>query len=117
MSDDTQKLLEQAQVYQQQMQGIIAQKEAMNLQLLEMTRALEELGKSKETEVYKLSGPVLIKAKKAEVEKDLKEKKETLDLRVKSLEKSEARIKEKVEELRKKLTEASSHKHKPGAGA
>ena len=114
MTEDTQKLLEQAQVYQQQIQGLIAQKETMKMQLLEMKKALEELEKSKETEVFKLSGPVLIKEKKAEVEKDLKEKVEGLDVRVKTLQKSEDRIKEKIEELRKKLTEESKPSVKAG---
>ncbi len=114
MANETQQLLEQAQVYQQQIQGIITQKETMNMQLLEMKNALEELEKSKETEVYKLSGPVLIKAKKTEVEKDLKEKKEIIGVRVKTLEKSEARIKAKIEELRHKLTEVSKPRAKAG---
>ncbi|GEM_PF-759313 len=111
---ETQQLLEQAQTYQQQMQGIIAQKEAMKMQLLEMNKALEELGKSKETEVYRLSGPVLIKEKKTAVEKDLKENVEALEARQKAMEKSEARIKEKIEELRKKLTDAASSPQKAG---
>ncbi len=114
MVNETQQLLEQAQVYQQQIQGIITQKETMNMQLLEMKNALEELEKSKETEVYKLSGPVLIKAKKTEVEKDLKEKKEMIEVRVKTLEKSEARIKGRIEELRHKLTEVSKPSVKAG---
>lgn len=114
MSDEVQKLLEQAQVYQQQMQGVITQKEALNMQLMEITKALEELEKSKETEVYKLAGPVLIKTKKAEAEKELNEKKDTIGLRVKTLEKSETRLKEKVEELRKKLTDASRPSVKAG---
>lgn len=110
MTDQTRQLLEQAQVYQQQMQGLITQKEALSLQLLEVSRALEELGKSKEQDVYKLSGPVMIKAKKAEAEAELKERKESIELRTKTIDKSEARIREKIEELRKKLSEAS----KPG---
>ena len=114
MANETQQLLEQAQVYQQQIQGIITQKETMNMQLLEMKNALEELEKSKETEVYKLSGPVLIKAKKTEVEKDLKEKKESIEVRVKTLEKSEARIKDRIEKLRHKLTEVSKPSAKAG---
>lgn len=114
MSDEIQHLLEQAQVYQQQIQGVITQKETLKMQVMEIDKALEELGKSKETEVYKLSGPVLIKTKKSDAEKDLKEKKETVDLRVKSLEKSEARLKEKIEELRKKLTESSKPSVKAG---
>jgi prefoldin beta subunit len=98
------QLLEQAQVYQQQMQGILTQKEAFNMQLVEINNALEELGKAKDNEVYRISGPILIKSSKADAEKDLGEKKELLETRIKSLEKSENTIKDRLDELREKLT-------------
>jgi prefoldin beta subunit len=106
VSEQTQQLLSNAQAYQQQIQGILVQKETLNLQLIEIKRALEELENSKETEVYKISGPILIKARKADAKKGLKEKKEVIDLRIKSLEKSENRLKEKFEEIKNRLEKA-----------
>ncbi len=96
------------QVYQQQIQGILAQKDMLNTQLMEMEKASEELGKTKETYVYRIAGPIIIKTKKTEVKKDVEEKKEMIELRMKSLEKSEKKIKEKFFAIRDKLNEKSA---------
>ena len=102
-----QQLLQSAAILQQQLQNIMAQKEAMGVQVLEIKRALDELDKSKENEVYKIAGPILIKSGKAEVLKDLKDRDEAFDVRLKSLEKEEKRIKVKIDELREKLVKGS----------
>lgn len=102
-----QQLLQSAAVLQQQLQNIMAQKEAMGIQVLEIKRALDELEKSKEKEVYKIAGPILIKSGKADVLKDLKERDESFDLRLKQLEKEEKRVKLKIEELREKLVKST----------
>lgn len=101
---DTRHLLGQVQLYQQQMQGVLGQKELLNMQLMEIDKALESLEKTGERDVFKISGPVLIKTGKAEVKKELREKKEMISLRMKSLEKSESRMKEQMEELRERLS-------------
>ena len=88
------------------MQGIAVQKETLHLQLAEISSALDELDKTKETDVYKISGPLLIKTEKSDVKKDLEEKKELIDVKVKTLEKSEQKIKVKIDELRERLTKS-----------
>ena len=100
-----QQLLMQAQVYQQQMQNILAQKEALRVQEMEIKKASDELEKSKESSVYKISGTILIKASRTEVSKDLKDKQETIGTRMATLEKSESSIKDRIEDIRKKLGE------------
>jgi prefoldin beta subunit len=107
-SQEAQQLLGQAQVYQQQVQGIMSQKELLNTQLMELEKAIEELDKTKEKEVYKISGPILLKTVKSEVKKDLKEKKEMINTRLKSLETSEKKVKEKIDVLRQKLSKGPS---------
>ena len=106
MSEQSQQLLNQAQLYQQQMQSIMVQKESLNMQLLEINNALDEIEKTKEKDLYKVSGPLLIKSAKEEIKKDLAEKKELIDLKLKTLEKSESKIKTKIDELRERLTKA-----------
>ena len=103
--DQSMQLLNQAQLYQQQMQGIAAQKEALNMQLLELSSALDELEKAEGT-VYKIAGPLIIKSAKDEVRKDMAEKKELIRTRLKVLEKSEKRIREKVDELRERVSKS-----------
>jgi prefoldin beta subunit len=105
--EELQQLLMQAQALQQQLQGIMAQKEAMNVQMLELSKAMKELdGLAKGEEVYKIAGPVLIKEKGAKAKKDLEEKKELISMRVKSLEKTETQLKDDMNDLRDKLTKA-----------
>jgi prefoldin beta subunit len=104
-SEQEQQLLNQAQLYQQQMQTIMMQKENISIQLLEIKKALDETEKVEaKREIYKVSGPILIKSTKAEVLKDLKEKQETLNVRMKTLESGEKKAKAKISELREKLT-------------
>lgn len=98
-----QQLLLQLQTFQQQMQAVVLQKENLNIQKIESEKALEELEKSKNEEVFKAVGPILVKSNKEEMTKELREKIETIDLRLKALEKQEEKIKEKVKENQEKL--------------
>lgn len=101
--DENQQMLQSAAILQQQLQNILTQKEAMGIQVLEIKKALDELAKSGEKEIYKIAGPILIKSQKTDVLKELRERDEMFDLRLKSLEKEEKRIKLKLEELRERL--------------
>jgi len=107
-SEEAQQILGQAQIYQQQIQGIMAQKEMLASQIAEIDKALEELANTKEKQVYRISGPILLKTGKNKVKKELEDKKEMINLRLKSLEKSEKKAKEKVDVLRQKLTKSAS---------
>ena len=102
------QLIGQAQAYQQQMQAYLMQKEQLNIQLLEINKAVEDLEKTKEAEIYRISGPVLIKTKKAEATKDLNEKKDLIKLRLAQIEKKEKGIREKIDDLKEKLTKPAA---------
>ena len=102
------QLIGQAQAFQQQMQAYMVQKEQLTIQLMEITKAVEDLEKSKEPDVFRISGPVLIKTKVTDAKKDLKEKQDLIKLRLSSIEKKEKSIKEKVDALREKLSPPSS---------
>ena len=69
------------------------------MQIKEIEKAKEELDKTKTNEIYKISGPILIKSKKSDVLQELKEKREFLDTRLKTIEKSEQKIREKLNEI------------------
>lgn len=106
ISPEAQQILIEMQTYQQQMQAVLLQTESLNLQNIEIERALEEMKKSKEKEVFKAVGPILIKADKTEVEKEFNEKKELINVRLKSLKKQEERLKEKITEAQEKFERA-----------
>lgn len=111
MEKETEQLLGQAQIYQQQIQTILAQKTALTLELNEVRKSLEEIEKSDEKSVFKLSGPIMIKVDKLGMKKELKERENTINMRLTTIERQELKIKEKIEELRSRLM-----KSRPEAG-
>jgi len=103
LSEEAKNLLMQFQTYQQQMQSVMIQRESMKLQLMEIDRAVEELDKSKQTTAYKITGNIMVSKPVAELKKELVETKEEVDIRIKSLEKTEERLNTKLKELGEKL--------------
>lgn len=93
--------MQQLQLLEQSLQQLLLQKQAFQAQLMEVESAQE--GAKSTEEIYKIVGNILIKAKKDEVEKELKEKKDMLDIRVKSIEKQEDSVKERVKALRQEV--------------
>jgi prefoldin beta subunit len=103
LSPEAQQLLMELQAYQQQMQTILMQKESLSMQQMDNDKALEELGKTTHDEVYKTVGPILIRSTKKDLTEELKERQETIDLRLKSMQKQETRIRDKLKETQDKL--------------
>ena len=93
----------QLQMIEQSMQQIIMQKRQFQSQLLEIESALGEL---KDSEVaYKIIGTIMVKSDPVKITKELEEKKEMLGLRIKTIEKQESNLKDKAEEMQKKIME------------
>jgi prefoldin beta subunit len=91
---------------QQNLQAILMQKQQIEIELVEADKALEELKKAgDEPTVYKTAGPVLIKANRDDVVKELEEKKELANTRVMVLTKQETRLKENLKEAQSKIDE------------
>ncbi len=99
----TQQEITELQQIEQNLQTLILQKQQFQSQLLETDNALKELESAKE--VFKITGPIMILSKKEDVKENLENKKETLTIRIKNLEKQEARIKEKASELQTNILE------------
>lgn len=94
------------QQLQQNLQAIMVQKQQIELEIVETDRALEELNKTKSSDsIYKTAGPLLIKTDKADVEKELAEKKELANTRVMVLGKQESRVKENLKEVENKINQ------------
>ena len=111
-----QQLLLQMQTFQQQYQNIAIQRETLAIQNMELDKALEELAKTADKEeVFKAVGPLLIRSTKAELLKEMGEKKETVDARLKSSEAQEKKIREKVAETQSRLQSmlAPDHHREP----
>jgi len=106
LTPEAEKLLIKFQTLQQQFQSIAIQKETFTMQKTEMDKALEELKKAKTDDVYKNVGPILIKTTKIELEKELKDKVETIDLRLKTLGSQEEKFKEKLKQNQEEIQKA-----------
>ena len=83
----------QLAVIENQMQNLQVQTKALE-------EALDELKGSKEEKVYKAVGSILILSDSKKVEKELKEQKETIDLRIKSVKKQEDAMMDKLNKLK-----------------
>jgi len=99
------KKIQELQILEQNLQGFLAQKQVMQVELNETNTGLKELNKASDSEIYKILSGIMIKAKKEELTKDLNEKKKTLELRVSSIEKQEKLIEERVKKLREEINE------------
>ena len=94
------------QQLQQNLQAIMMQKQQIELEIVETDRALEELKKiGIDDAVYKSAGPLLIKANKEDVLKELEEKKELSNTRVTVLAKQETRVKDNLKEAENKINQ------------
>ncbi len=102
IDQETARQIQELQILEQNMQNLLLQKQAFMLELNETCNALEELKNSKD-DVYKLVGQIMIKSKKDDVEKDLGNKKNVIDLRVKAIEKQEDLIKEQLTKRRDEI--------------
>ena len=99
-----QQRLLRLQQLQQTLQGVMNQKQQLELQLTEVEHAVTELDKLDETAVvYKSIGALLVKSEKDKVTIDLTERKELLKMRVDVLAKQEERLRTQVKDLQEKL--------------
>ena len=111
MSEDISRLppqiqqrLLRLQQLQQTLQGVMSQKQQLELQLNEVERAVSELEKLTETAViYKSIGALLVKSKKDKVTTELTERKELVKMRVDVLAKQDERLRTQVKDLQEKL--------------
>jgi prefoldin beta subunit len=116
---ETQQTLMQLQTFQQQLEMVLLQKNSLTVQKTEIEKALEELEKTEEgKDVFKIVGPILVKTTKENLISELKEKLESIELRLKSLEKQEEKLREKIKEKQEKLKVfLENFEEKPGKGS
>lgn len=88
---------------EQSLQTIVLQKQHFQTQLIEVESAINELA-GKES-AYKIVGNIMVSAKSDELLKELNEKKEKINLRIKNLESQEKKLREKSESMQKEVME------------
>ena len=116
ISPKVQNQLGMLQQIQQQLQTILQQKAQYEMAIREAKRAQEEISDSADDAVmYMNVGTVMMQKKKETVNAKLNEKVETLELRIKSLEKQEKMMQSKFEQLQAQIKAAIEGKGSPSA--
>ena len=104
LSEEMQTKIREFQAAQQRAGMIMSQKYQIDMQFRETTTALEELDKTAaDVEVHKAVGQILIKTDKESVVIGLNEKKDSLEVRLKSLEAQEKKISDELKSLQDRL--------------
>ncbi|MEW6529082.1 MAG: prefoldin subunit beta [Candidatus Micrarchaeota archaeon] len=106
MNPEFEKNVAEYQTVERQLQSVLLQKHQIQIQLNEIAIASEEIVKAKD-DIYKATGSILMKTTKEEGEKDLKNKKDLLEIRLKALIQQEEKLKPMLLNLQKKI-EANS---------
>jgi prefoldin beta subunit len=108
ISPQLQNQIAQYQQLQNQLQVLGSQRVQLEAKLREIEQTLEELNKlTGDTPVYKSIGMILVRQDDREaLKKELEEHKETLTIRVKSLQKQEKALSERYEDLASKIQAA-----------
>ena len=99
VNKDLANKIQELQIIEQSMQNIIVQKQNLQFEQNEYSEALDGLDEAK-GDVYKVVGQIMIKSKKEDLKKELEEKNEVTDLKIKNFERQEKSIKEKLTKLR-----------------
>ena len=97
----TDEKINQLQIIEQNLQQFLGQKQQFQSQFVEVETALKEL-QTTET-AYKIIGNIMVLSKKDALEKDLREKKERLELRISTLEKQETKLRDKAKAIRQEV--------------
>jgi prefoldin beta subunit len=99
-----QEKLTRLQQLQDTMQQLVLQKQRLDIELNESERALKTLdGIPSDAKVYKSAGSILVEKKKDDVVKELKDRKEFLEMRSKVLVKQEGNTRERLTSLQESL--------------
>lgn len=96
---------------------IVLNRQQLQAQLAEVEKALRELNTVDDSRpVYKIVGPIIVLKSKSNVVNELNNLKETIEIRIKTLEKQEDLLKKQLEELEKKLAKKLGGEAQAGAG-
>lgn len=87
---------------EQNLQNLLFQKQAFQMELSETKSALKEIENSGD-EVFKIIGQLMIKTDKTKMKEELSNKEKIITLRIKSIEKQEAPLGKKLEDLQKEI--------------
>ena len=102
---DQSKKLQEIQFLEQNLQNILMQKQAFQMELSETQSALKEIENSGD-ETFKIIGQLMIKVEKDKIKEELSNKEKVLNLRIKSIDKQENSVVEQLEKSREEVVKS-----------
>ena len=99
---DNNDKIQQIHFMESNLQNLFMQKQAFQMELSESQSAIKEIENSDE-EIFKIIGQLMIKTDKQKTKEELSNKERILKLRIKTIEKQEGSLTEKMENLRKEV--------------
>ena len=102
MEAEARQKLQDLQILEQNLQGLLVQKQTIQADLSETLNALEEVKKTNDS-IYKMVGSIMVVVDKKKTVEELEEKKKLSELRNSSIVKQEKLIETKARELQEEL--------------
>jgi len=93
--------IQELSLLQQNLANVSAQKQQFVSQLSEFDSALKALEKTDKS--YKIIGNIMVSSTKEDLKEDISKKQEIINVRIKSFEKQETKLKEKAENMQKEI--------------
>ena len=94
--------IQEMQMLEQNLQNLLLQKQAFQMELSETESALQAIKDSGE-EVFKIIGQLMVKTEKSKIKEELENKKKILELRTKTMETQENSFTEQLGKLREEI--------------
>lgn len=101
VSKETEQKIGQLQMFEQGLQSFLGQKQQFQMQLVEIESALNELENTNKS--YKIVGNIMVEVNKNELKADLQSKREMVELRIRTIERQEAQVREKASKLQSEI--------------
>jgi prefoldin beta subunit len=101
ITKEEEEKIEKLQLLEQSRQMLNAQKQSFQARKMEIELALSEIEKT--NEAYKIIGNIMLLSEKEKLKKELEEEKELINLRIKSIEKQEDSITQKMKNLQDEI--------------
>jgi len=89
-----------------QLMQLSSQKQQLQFQIRMLKETLDALNKTKEEKVFKAVGNIMLQTPVSEVKKDLEKEVEALELKLKTVQKQEDILIDKMNKLKKKIEES-----------